>query len=207
MTARTRTYLPVKRALDVAVSSLALLASLPVLTGVAIAIRCRLGSPVLFRQSRPGLHGKSFELIKFRTMTDARGPDGRLLPDRDRLTRLGAFLRASSLDELPELFNVLKGEMSLVGPRPLLERYLPFFSPDERRRMDLRPGITGYAQIAGRNSLSWDDRLEMDVWYVENCSLQVDVRILTRTVVGVIRRQGAIVDPTSVMLDLDEERR
>lgn len=200
-------YLPVKRALDVVVAAAALLVGLPVLAGVAVAVRYRMGTPVLFRQSRPGLRGNSFELIKFRTMTDARGPDGRLLPDRDRLTRLGALLRASSLDELPELFNVLKGEMSLVGPRPLLERYLPFFSPDERRRMDLRPGITGYAQIAGRNSLSWDDRLAMDVWYIDNCSLSLDLRILATTIIRVVRREGALADPRSAMLDLDEERR
>ena len=153
-------------------------------------VRRELGSPVFFCQMRPGLHGRPFRMIKFRTMTDARGSDGRLLPDADRLTAFGRFLRASSLDELPELWNVLKGDMSLVGPRPLLVEYLPLYSRVQARRHDVRPGITGWAQVNGRNALSWDRKLEFDVWYVDNRSPWLDFRILCLTVRKVMARDG-----------------
>ncbi|WP_294765072.1 sugar transferase [uncultured Rhodoferax sp.] len=153
-------------------------------------VRCKLGSPVLFRQVRPGLYGRPFMMVKFRTMTDERGADGALLPDAQRLTAFGHFLRASSLDELPELWNVLRGEMSLVGPRPLLMEYLPLYSPAQARRHDVRPGITGWAQVNGRNAVSWDERFALDVWYVEHCSLWLDLRILWLTVRKVLVREG-----------------
>jgi lipopolysaccharide/colanic/teichoic acid biosynthesis glycosyltransferase len=144
----------------------------------------------LFRQERAGLDGRPFQIVKFRTMTDARGPDGALLSDADRLTPFGRFLRSTSLDELPELWNVLRGDMSLVGPRPLLMRYEPLYTPRQRRRHDVRPGITGWAQVNGRNAMSWEARFELDVWYVEHRSLGLDLRILWRTVATVLRREG-----------------
>jgi sugar transferase EpsL len=180
----------VKRALDVIASAAGLLALSPVLGLVALVVRVNLGSPVFFRQVRPGLHGRPFRLVKFRTMRDAAGPDGRPLPDAERLTPFGRFLRASSLDELPELWNVLRGEMSLVGPRPLLTEYLPLYSPRQARRHEVRPGLTGWAQVNGRNALGWKERLELDVWYVEHRSLALDLRILLRTVATVFARRG-----------------
>nr|WP_291327235.1 sugar transferase [Acidovorax sp. 28-64-14] len=153
-------------------------------------MRRKLGSPAFFRQVRPGMHGQPFEMVKFRTMTDARGADGALLPDADRLTPFGRFLRASSLDELPELWNVLKGEMSLVGPRPLLMEYLPLYSPQQARRHEVRPGITGWAQVNGRNALGWDEKFKLDVWYVDHRSLWLDIKILWLTVKKVLVREG-----------------
>lgn len=195
-----------KRTLDVVLSALALaLLALPLLVLMAV-IRLRLGSPVFFRQVRPGLGGRSFELIKFRTMTDARDPAGALLPDAQRLTALGRFLRATSVDELPELWNVLRGDMSLVGPRPLLMRYLPYYTERERERHRVRPGLTGWAQLHGRNTVSWNERLALDVWYVENRSTMLDLKIMLQTVAAVARRQGVLVDPSVVMQDLDVER-
>ena len=179
-----------KRVFDFVAASLALLMlALPLLV-LAWLIRLKLGSPVLFSQVRPGLHGKPFIMVKFRTMTDDRGPDGILLPDAQRLTPFGRFLRASSLDELPELWNVLKGEMSLVGPRPLLMEYLPLYTPEQARRHEVRPGITGWAQVNGRNAISWADKFALDVWYVDHRSLWLDVRILWRTVRKVLVRDG-----------------
>ena len=179
-----------KRLFDVVIAGLALLVfSVPLLL-LMLLIRRRLGSPVFFRQMRPGLHGRPFMMVKFRTMTDARGPDGELLPDAERLTAFGRFLRASSLDELPELWNVLKGDMSLVGPRPLLMAYLPLYSPEQARRHDVRPGITGWAQVNGRNALSWEDKFRLDVDYVDNHSLLLDLRILWLTVRKVLIREG-----------------
>ena len=157
---------------------------------LAWQVRRKLGSPVLFTQVRPGLHGKSFRMVKFRTMTDARDASGALLPDAQRLTPFGRFLRASSLDELPELWNVLRGEMSLVGPRPLLMEYLPLYSPEQARRHEVRPGITGWAQINGRNAISWADKFALDVWYVDHRSLWLDLRILWMTVRKVLVRDG-----------------
>lgn len=180
----------VKRLFDFVVASLALLLLALPLLALAWMIRRKLGSPVLFCQVRPGLHGKPFTMVKFRTMTDERGPDGALLPDAQRLTPFGRFLRASSLDELPELWNVLKGEMSLVGPRPLLMEYLPLYTPEQARRHEVRPGITGWAQVNGRNAISWADKFALDVWYVDHRSLWLDVRILWRTVRKVLVRDG-----------------
>jgi lipopolysaccharide/colanic/teichoic acid biosynthesis glycosyltransferase len=157
---------------------------------MSILIRFLLGSPVLFQQTRPGRYGKSFKMIKFRTMTDARDASGRLLPDSERLTPFGSFLRSSSLDELPELWSVLKGDMSLVGPRPLLMEYLPLYTPHQARRHEVRPGITGWAQVNGRNSLSWEEKFDLDVWYVDNQSFLLDMKILLMTVKKVLLREG-----------------
>lgn len=179
-----------KRLFDLvlAVAALAVLA-LPLLVLYAM-VRRKLGSPALFRQVRPGLHGRPFMMVKFRTMTDERGADGELLPDAQRLTAFGRFLRASSLDELPELWNVLRGEMSLVGPRPLLMEYLPLYSPEQARRHEVRPGITGWAQVNGRNAVSWEERFKLDVWYIDHRSLWLDLRILWLTVRKVLVREG-----------------
>ncbi len=171
----------------------------PVLVIVAWLVRWRLGSPILFCQDRPGKDGKLFRLMKFRTMTDARGLDGVLLPDADRLTPFGKWLRASSLDELPELLNILKGEMSLVGPRPLLPQYLPLYTAEQARRHEVRPGITGWAQVHGRNTVDWPKRFAMDVWYVDHRSLWLDVRILWKTVWKVLRRDGISAEGEATM--------
>lgn len=179
-----------KRLFDFFAALVALTLLWPVMLGVALAVRLKMGGGVLFRQMRPGLHGKPFVMYKFRTMRDAVGSDGKPLPDCDRLTSLGRFLRSSSLDELPELINVLKGEMSLVGPRPLLMQYLERYTPEQARRMELRPGITGWAQVRGRNALSWEERFNLDVWYVDHRSFALDVKILLMTVASVLRREG-----------------
>lgn len=184
----------IKRAFDVCAAAVALVALAPVLLAVALLVRMRLGAPVLFRQTRPGLHGRPFGMIKFRSMTDARAPDGSLKADADRLTEFGRFLRASSLDELPGLWNVLRGEMSLVGPRPLLMQYLPLYTARQARRHDVRPGITGLAQVEGRNSLTWSDKFELDVRYVDSRSFLLDLQILWRTVAKVLRRDGVSAD-------------
>lgn len=199
--------LGLKRVADVVVSALALAALAAPMGVVAILIRRKLGSPVVFRQMRPGRDGELFEMYKFRTMTEERAADGDLLPDADRLTRFGSLLRSTSIDELPELWNVLKGDMSLVGPRPLLARYSEYFTEEERLRSLVRPGITGWAQINGRNTASWDDRLAHDVWYVKFCSLRLDAKILFLTAAKVFRRHGVVVDPESIMQNLDDERR
>jgi lipopolysaccharide/colanic/teichoic acid biosynthesis glycosyltransferase len=180
----------IKRTFDLAVSCVALLVIAPALLLVACLIAARMGRPVLFRQTRIGLRGRKFDFIKFRTMRDARGADGCLLPDGERLTGLGDLLRRWSLDELPQLWNVIRGEMSLVGPRPLLPQYLPRYSARQARRHDVKPGITGWAQVNGRNALSWDEKFELDVWYVDHQSFALDCRILWMTVVQVLRRQG-----------------
>jgi lipopolysaccharide/colanic/teichoic acid biosynthesis glycosyltransferase len=179
-----------KRLMDLLLASLGLLLLWPLMLLVGLLVRIKLGSPVIFRQVRPGLEGKPFTLYKFRTMRDLHGSDGAPLPDRDRLTPFGVFLRSTSLDELPELFNVLKGEMSLVGPRPLLMEYLDLYTPEQMRRHQVRPGITGIAQVMGRNALSWEERFRLDVWYVDNLSLTLDIKILAMTVCKVIRREG-----------------
>lgn len=179
-----------KRLFDVILALCGVLTlALPLLVLVWL-VRRKLGSPVFFRQVRPGLHGKPFEMVKFRTMTSECGPDGQLLPDAVRLTPFGRFLRATSLDELPEFWNVLKGDMSLVGPRPLLMEYLPLYTPEQARRHDVRPGITGWAQVNGRNAISWEDKFRLDVWYVDHQSLWLDVRILWMTVKKVLVRDG-----------------
>jgi lipopolysaccharide/colanic/teichoic acid biosynthesis glycosyltransferase len=179
-----------KRFFDVLASSIALILLFPIIALVAWQIRRKLGAPVLFRQVRPGLRGRAFEMVKFRTMRDAIGADGRQLPDAERMTPFGVFLRSSSLDELPELWNVFKGDMSLVGPRPLLMEYLPLYSAEQARRHEVRPGITGWAQVNGRNALSWDDKFKMDVWYVDNQSVWLDLKILMLTVKKVFVREG-----------------
>jgi lipopolysaccharide/colanic/teichoic acid biosynthesis glycosyltransferase len=180
----------IKRAFDIVTSLLGLIVLSPIIAITAWQIRQRLGGPVLFRQVRPGLHGIPFEMIKFRTMRDALDSDGKQLPDSQRMTPFGSFLRATSLDELPELVNVLKGDMSLVGPRPLLMEYLPLYTAEQFRRHEVRSGVTGWAQINGRNSLSWKEKFALDVWYVDNQSLLLDVKIILRTVRKVIVRDG-----------------
>ncbi|EHN63231.1 sugar transferase [Comamonas testosteroni] len=179
-----------KRIFDFSFALLGLIIlALPFFILVAV-IRRKLGSPVFFRQLRPGLHGKPFEMVKLRTMTDERGPDGQLLPDAARLTSFGRFLRSTSLDELPELWNVLKGDMSLVGPRPLLMEYMPLYTPEQARRHEARPGVTGWAQVNGRNAISWEEKFELDVWYVDHQSLWLDIKILWLTVKKVLVRDG-----------------
>lgn len=179
-----------KRLMDFLVSVLALVVLAPVISVIALQIRRKLGSPVLFRQVRPGWRGRPFEMVKFRTMRDAIGPDGQQFPDEERMTPFGAFLRSSSLDELPELWNVLKGDMSLVGPRPLLMEYLPLYTPEQGRRHEVRPGVTGWAQVNGRNALSWEEKFKLDVWYVDNQSFGLDLKILFLTVKKVLVREG-----------------
>lgn len=180
----------VKRLVDILGSALGLAVLSPLLAGLACSIRFAMGRPVLFRHQRAGLHGKPFVLYKFRTMTDERGPDGELLPDALRLTRLGRFLRRWSLDELPQLWNVLKGDMSLVGPRPLLLEYVPNYNAFQRRRLAMKPGLTGWAQVNGRNALSWEEKFELDVWYVDHQSLWLDLKILAITLWQVLRGRG-----------------
>ena len=179
-----------KRIFDVVVSATALLLLSPVIALVAWQISRKMGSPVLFRQTRPGLNGKPFKMVKFRTMLDATDKHGNPLPDDQRMTQFGSFLRTTSLDELPELWNVLKGDMSLVGPRPLLMEYLPLYSKEQYRRHEVRPGVTGWAQVNGRNAISWEDKFRLDVWYVDNQSLWLDVKILFLTVKKVLVRDG-----------------
>lgn len=179
-----------KRAFDIAASASALVVLSPVLAITAYKVKKEMGSPVLFRQVRPGLHGKPFEMVKFRTMKDATDKEGNALPNSERLTEFGKKLRASSLDELPELWNVLKGDMSLVGPRPLLMEYLPLYNAEQAKRHNVRPGVTGYAQVNGRNSLSWEDKFKLDTWYVEHQSFLLDLKILLKTVKKVIIKEG-----------------
>lgn len=183
-----------KRGLDILVAAVGLVLLSPVMGVLAVLVRRRLGRPVLFCQVRAGLQGRPFRLVKFRTMTDDRDASGEVLPDEQRLSPFGRWLRASSLDELPELWNVLKGEMSLVGPRPLLMEYLNLYSPEQARRHEVRPGITGWSQVNGRNATSWADKLAMDTWYVNNQSMWLDLRILGRTVASVLLRRGVTAE-------------
>ncbi len=188
-----------KRLFDIIISLIGLLLLTPVILVVAFLIQHKLGSPVFFRQVRPGIDSNPFEIIKFRTMRDAIDKFGNPLPDVDRLTTFGNFLRSTSLDELPELWNVLKGDMSLVGPRPLLMEYLPLYTEKQRRRHKVRPGITGWAQLNGRNAISWEEKFELDIWYVENQSLWLDLKILLMTVKKVIKREGISADGEATM--------
>ena len=188
-----------KRLFDIAASALMLVLLAPVMLLVAVLLRVNMGSPVFFKQKRPGLHGVPFEMFKFRTMTNTQDGHGRLLDDGARLTRLGKFLRATSLDELPELWNVLKGEMSLVGPRPLLMEYLPLYNEQQMRRHEVRPGITGWAQVNGRNAISWDEKFKLDLWYVDNQSLLLDIRIILLTVIRVFSRKGISAEGDATM--------
>ena len=179
-----------KRLFDILAASFGLLLLSPVILIVAWQVRRKLGSPVFFRQTRPGLHGKPFEMVKFRTMRDAFDENGKPLPDSERITPFGRFLRSTSLDELPELWNVLKGDMSVVGPRPLRMDYLPLYNKHQARRHDVRPGVTGWAQINGRNSISWEEKFDLDIWYVDNISIMLDLKIVFLTIHKVLKRDG-----------------
>jgi lipopolysaccharide/colanic/teichoic acid biosynthesis glycosyltransferase len=198
--------LAVKRVLDVAVASTSVVVGAPLFAVAAALVYADVGRPLLFRQNRVGQGGRIFELTKFRTMRSATGPDGRPLPDGERLTRVGRFLRASSLDELPQLFNVLRGDMSLVGPRPLLVEYLARYSPEQARRHEVKPGITGLAQVEGRNTLSWPEKFALDVFYIDHWSLALDLRILARTVGAVLRRRGISAAGEATMPEFRGER-
>ena len=189
----------IKRILDAGCSALGLLLLSPVMLVTAILVKKNLGSPVIFYQSRPGRDGRIFNLYKFRTMKDARGANGELLPDEERLTPFGKALRATSLDELPELWNILKGDMSLVGPRPLLVKYLPRYNDEQRRRHDVRPGLTGWAQVNGRNNISWEEKFEYDIWYVDHVSLLLDAKILMMTVGKILRKEGISSEGSATM--------
>lgn len=196
-----------KRPLDIICSFLALIILSPVLLITALLVRIKLGSPVIFKQERPGLNEKIFTLYKFRTMTDKRDEEGNLLPDEQRLTKFGKHLRATSLDELPELWNILKGDMSIVGPRPLVVQYLPYYTAEERKRHTVRPGLTGLAQVSGRNSTTWEKRFMFDLLYADNVSLGSDLRIIFRTFMSVIKRSNIGVRGVDSLIDLDVYRR
>lgn len=193
----------VKTAVDRAAGLVGLVVAAPVLVGAAVAVKATMGSPVLFRQRRPGRGERVFDIVKFRTMREATDAEGRPLSDAERLTPVGRWLRATSVDELPQLWNVLRGDISLVGPRPLLVRYLPRYSPEQRRRHDVMPGITGWAQIHGRNAISWEEKFALDVWYVDNWSLALDARILIETVGRVLRRDGVSSDGHATMPEFE----
>lgn len=195
-----------KRLFDFIVASTVLMVLLPVIIIVAILIRLKLGSPIFFTQDRPGLNDKIFKMYKFRSMTDACDENGKLLSDKERITKFGSFLRGSSLDELPGLWNILKGDMSLVGPRPLLVEYLKFYTATESKRHNVRPGLTGLAQVSGRNNLAWDDRLKMDVDYVNNQSFLLDLKILFLTFIKVVQKEDVVIVPSSKFGKLSEER-
>ncbi|HYZ26483.1 MAG TPA: sugar transferase [Geminicoccaceae bacterium] len=198
---------PAKRTIDVLGAAIGMVALAPILLPIALLVWRSLGAPVLFRQVRPGLHGRPFELLKFRTMTDARDATGALRPDAERLTGFGKWLRGTSLDELPELINVLRGDMSLVGPRPLLVEYLDHYSAEQARRHDVRPGITGWAAVNGRNATSWERRLALDVWYVDHWSLWLDLKILFMTVAKVLKREGISAEGHATMPRFDQDLR
>ncbi len=197
----------VKRIIDMALSLCGIIVLSPVYLVLWVLIRCKLGKPVLFTQERPGKKEKIFKLYKFRSMTDERDENGQLLPDEVRLTRFGKLLRSTSLDELPELFNILKGDMSLIGPRPLLVKYLPYYTEEERHRHDVRPGLTGLAQVNGRNALGWEERFAYDLEYVEKCSLLMDLKILGMTVGKVLKRTGTLSGADQTVADFDVYRK
>ena len=194
----------IKRPLDIFISIIALLLLWPVMVVIALLVRVKLGSPVLFTQDRPGLNEKVFKLYKFRTMTDERDENGELLPDEVRLTKFGKWLRATSLDELPELINIFKGDMSIIGPRPLLVEYLPYYTKEERRRHDVRPGLTGLAQVRGRNNLTWEQKFEYDIWYVDHVSLKADIRIVIDSVRAVLSHKDVTLN---ALEDFDDYRK
>lgn len=195
-----------KRAMDFILSLMAIIVLSPVLIIVGVLVRIKLGSPGLFKQKRPGLNEKIFTMYKFRTMTDEKDENGELLPDSVRLTKFGRMLRSTSLDELPELFNILKGDMSIVGPRPLLERYLPYYTETEKLRHTVRPGLSGLAQINGRNNLDWDNRLGLDVEYVNKLNIVIDIKIIIKTIIKAIKKEGVSVVDQAPLKDLDIER-
>ena len=188
-----------KRLIDIVASAVALVVLSPIIAVVAVLVALRLGRPVLFVQERPGRNARPFTMYKFRTMTSATGPDGRLLPDAERLTPFGRLLRSTSLDELPELWNILRGDMSLVGPRPLLMAYLPRYSAHQARRHEVRPGLTGWAQVNGRNATTWDERFDLDVWYVDHRTMRLDLQIIWKTVQAVVRRDGVSAEGHATM--------
>lgn len=192
-------YKYIKRILDIISSLLAIIILSPLLAVTAVLVKTKLGSPVLFKQERPGKDEKIFTLMKFRTMTDERDENGELLPDEVRLTKFGKFLRSTSIDELPELFNILKGDMSVIGPRPLLVEYIPRYNEHQHRRHEVRPGLSGWAQVNGRNTVSWEDKFDMDVHYVDNYSLAMDVKILFMTVLNVLKREGISSETSATM--------
>ncbi len=196
-----------KRILDLVIAALSILVLLPVIASIAVLVKIKIGSPVLFYQDRPGKDGKIFKLCKFRTMTNNRDDEGNLLPDAQRMTKFGTMLRSTSLDELPELFNILKGDMSIIGPRPLLVQYLPYYTKEERRRHEVRPGLSGYAQINGRNYLKWDKRLALDVEYVKKITFIGDLKIVLKTIEKVIKKEDIAVNTDEVETFLDEERK
>lgn len=183
-------YRITKRLFDIVVAGASLIVLAPILLLVALLIRTKLGKPIFYRQTRPGLHGKPFEILKFRSMLEAYDENGDPLPNAQRMTSFGQFLRSASLDELPELWNILKGDMSIVGPRPLLIEYIPLYSERQRRRHDVPPGLTGWSQVNGRNAISWEEKFELDVWYVQNASFLLDLKIIVMTVIKVLRRDG-----------------
>lgn len=192
-------YKYIKRILDIISSLLAIIILSPLLAVTAVLVKTKLGSPVLFRQERPGKDEKIFTLMKFRTMTDERDENGELLPDEVRLTKFGKFLRSTSIDELPELFNILKGDMSVIGPRPLLVEYIPRYNEHQHRRHEVRPGLSGWAQVNGRNTVSWEDKFDMDVHYVDNYSFAMDVKILFMTVLNVLKKEGISSETSATM--------
>jgi sugar transferase EpsL len=194
-----------KRCFDVFLTISGLVVLSPVLTGIALAVRMSIGTPILFRQTRPGIHGEPFTCYKFRTMSDERDENGVLLPDEKRLTKLGRFLRSTSLDELPELFNVLKGDMCIVGPRPLLMQYLERYTSEQARRHEVKPGLTGWAQVNGRNAITWEEKFKLDVWYVDHRSLWLDVKIIGMTILKVIRREGISEEGKATMTEFNPQ--
>ena len=196
-----------KRLLDITGALVGILLLSPVMLATAIGVRITMGAPVIFRQTRPGLRTEPFSIYKFRSMKSGHDDHGRILSDTDRLTAFGTFIRNYSLDELPQFFNILKGEMSFVGPRPLLFDYFPYYTPTEMRRHEVKPGVSGWAQIHGRNNLNWDDRLAMDVWYVDHWSVWLDIKIILKTILTVIKREGVTTDGHATFLRLDDARR
>lgn len=197
----------IKRILDLILSLMALILLMPLMIIIGILVRINLGSPIIFKQKRPGKNEKTFTLYKFRTMTDKRDIDGNLLPDEYRLTKFGKFLRSTSLDELPELINIIKGDMAIVGPRPLLVEYLPYYTEEEKHRHDVRPGLTGLAQVNGRNVLQWKERFSFDLQYVKNITFKNDMTIIFKTIGKVIKKEDILVGKQQILLDLDEERK
>lgn len=197
----------IKRTLDLILSLMALIVLMPLMIIIGILVRINLGSPIIFKQKRPGKNEKIFTLYKFRTMTDKRNIDGNLLPDEYRLTKFGKFLRSTSLDELPELINIIKGDMAIVGPRPLLVEYLPYYTEEEKHRHDVRPGLTGLAQVNGRNALQWEERFSFDLQYVKNITFKNDMTIIFKTIGKVIKKEDILVGKQQILLDLDEERK
>ncbi len=196
----------IKRLFDLTVAVPSVIVVTPLLVLIGILVRLKIGSPILFKQARPGLRGKPFVIYKFRTMTDKRDKEGNLLPDGERLILLGRFLRKTSMDELPELFNVIKGDVSIVGPRPLLMQYLDRYTPEQARRQEVKPGITGLAQVNGRNAISWEDKFKLDVWYVDNQSFWLDCRIILMTVVKVIKQEGISADGEVTMQEFNPQK-